>query len=65
VRLESGHVEADDAREGVTLDQLLRRRAELSLAVEDDLALVDVDAQNRHEALPRFEWTGAVGEPEG
>ncbi len=53
VRLEPVHVEAEDTRERGALDELLRARAHGALRVHDRLAVVEVEAQERHaENIP-------------
>ena len=54
--------ELDHARERVALDELLGGRAQRALGVEDDLTLVDVDAQDRHAGLPGRGWSESARE---
>ena len=61
-RFEARDVELDHARERVALDELLRGRAQRALGVEDDLTLVDVDAQDRHAGLPGRGWSDSARE---
>ena len=58
VGLEMSDVEADDLREGVALDQLLRGRAQVAVGVQHDLPLVDVQAKDGHATLLSRGWRG-------